>query len=254
MTTPSPCADDPALARLARRFERLPWTCGRPQAPGIVETGDWFDWSAHETTPDQRRIEQYVERFDLSSSDILHVGSGNSSLALRLADRARWIIATTLSPLEVRIGNDLRLPNYTVRVANKFDGAMPDCLDRFDFIVDNNPTTYACCLTHLLSMLRGYAASLRDGGSLVTDKVGLAWSLDPQTNSVSWGLSVEEFAAIAAEAGLAVSQDGPTIVLATRGKPRPLSLRERVGWMLRRGRRALRRRLRPQPSPPAIAP
>jgi hypothetical protein len=43
------------------------------------------NWSQKWTTPDQLRIERYIDRFDLRSKRILHIGIGNSGLARRVS-------------------------------------------------------------------------------------------------------------------------------------------------------------------------
>ena len=69
------------------RFSELPFDCGNDISPGIIYGPDLRDWSAKATTPDQYRIEKFIDRFDLRDKRVLHVGIGNSGLAKRFHRR-----------------------------------------------------------------------------------------------------------------------------------------------------------------------
>jgi hypothetical protein len=235
-----PVSDEAALRALhAERFAALPFDCGQELQPGVADVDEWRDWSAMPTTPDQLRIEDYIDRFALAGKALLHVGSGNSLLARRFARRAAKIVGTTVVPAEVRCGEAMGIGNYRVLLHNKYRGGDGMAGDRFDFIVDNNPATFCCCLTHLSRMLGFYGQSLAEGGQIVTDRVGLGWTMEGAHSR--WSLDFDDLAAVARLAGLdAHDVGGGTIVLA-RGappKPGPIALGQRV---LRRGARALRR-------------
>lgn len=213
---------DPLAALWDRRFRELPIDCGRHLNPGIVDVDAWRDWSRFETTPDQLRIEDYLDRFDLRDKSILHIGMGNSGLASRFAKRARRIVGTTVVESELREARVLGLPNYSTVLHNKHSGDDPSISGRFDFIVDNNPTTFCCCLTHLDVMLGFYAARLAPGGQIVTDRVGLGWTTNAPGAIARWGFSFEDLAACAELHGLeAFRIDQNIYVLARQKPPRP---------------------------------
>ncbi|MBX3440018.1 MAG: hypothetical protein KF861_21185, partial [Planctomycetaceae bacterium] len=71
---------------------------------------------------------------------------------------------------------------------------------RYDFIVDNNPTTFCCCRQHLSTMLSSYTALLRPGGVILSDVVGLDWTTQP--NDPRWKLTAEEWFALGRFFGL----------------------------------------------------
>jgi hypothetical protein len=101
-----------ALADLRnRRFPSLPLDCGKECDPGIVDVAQWRDWTRMETTPDQLRIEDYLDCFDLADKRILHIGIGNSGLARRFSRRALEIVGTTVVEAEALQGACLALPN-----------------------------------------------------------------------------------------------------------------------------------------------
>lgn len=233
--------DREALARLHdERFAELPLDCGRELDAGIADEDKWRDWSAMPTTPDQARIESYIDRFDLRGRAILHVGSGNSLLAARFARRASRIVGTTVVEGEARCGEELaakaKLRNYRVLMHNKYAGAGVLAGERFDFIVDNNPSTFCCCLTHFARMIEFYAGALSSNGQIVTDRVGLGWTSD--NVNPRWRFTAQDLAAVAQLAGLTLYPTGDLTLVLSAGPPRRPTLASLLSRQLRRiGRR-----------------
>jgi hypothetical protein len=62
-----------------------------------------------------------------------------------------------------------------VKVINKFSREMTEVPDSFNFIIDNNPSSFACCLFHFCRMMVSYHGMLGVGGALLTDALGLSW-------------------------------------------------------------------------------
>jgi chitin disaccharide deacetylase len=159
--------------------------CGTDSDPGLhndlPDAADW-DWVARATTIDQLRIEAVLEASDLRGKYLLHVGIGNSSLAQRFAKMAAWIDGITISRAEKAHAESLCIPNYTVVVASKYDPAFSGSLPRkYDFIVDNNLSSYACCKKHFQKMMGSYARLLNPKGMILTDRRGMEWTLgDPR--------------------------------------------------------------------------
>jgi hypothetical protein len=111
----------------------------------------------------------------------------------------------------------------------------------FEAIVDNNPTTFACCLRHVLEMLAWYADSLTPRGVIFTDRVGLGWVVTD--GDLRWGLDRFELADLVAVLGLhVVDIDGSVYgVTKPKGVPRLVRLRR-----LSRLRTLRRRWVRPR--------
>ena len=223
--------DRTALAALReQRFAELPMRCGAKRQPGIDEVEQWRDWTALPTTADQLRIEDYLAAFDLAGKRILHIGVGNSGLAQRFSPRAKEIFGTTISPAEAAHGAALGLPNYRVAVHNKYSGDDDAVAGRFDFIVDNNPTTFGCCLEHFAAMLDFYASRLAPGGQIVTDRVGLGWTVSAPGANTRWGFSFDDLAQVAALAGLSAHRAGRHTYVLSRGVLRRPSLPSRIAY------------------------
>ncbi len=237
--------DSSDLAKLRdSRFPELPLDCGNSVRPGIVDTAEWRDWSDVETTADQLRIEDYLDLFDLSDSDILHIGIGNSGLAQRFADKAKSIFGISVVESEVEQANSLDLPNYRAVIHNKHSGGDERIPAAFDFIIDNNPTTFCCCLEHLARMLELYANRLSPSGQVVTDRVGLGWTTDAPGSNRRWAFSFDDLAAAAALAGLTAARAGPTIYTLSVGRPRRPGIIARWSYEIRTNVRRIARRLK----------
>lgn len=161
--------------------------CGCLDDPGAGhDQPRWTDYSSASTTVDQQGIEAVLDRMDLASARLLHVGVGNSSLARRFARRLSHIVGITISPNEQRRAEQLGYRNYTALLLNKYSPQTRSVLPcEFRYIVDNNLASFACCKYHFFVMMDTYLSKLAIGGCIMTDKRGMAWSAgDPR-----WRLS-----------------------------------------------------------------
>lgn len=202
------------------RFPELQFDCGNEATPGIIDSPDLRDWSRRETTPDQNRIESYIDRFDLRDKRILHIGIGNSGLAKRLHRRAREIVGTSIDEPEILAARGLSLGNYIAVEHNKYSGLQDVASGKFDFIVDNNLTSPCCCIRHLAELFRFLHAKLADGGQIVTDAQGLAWI--PRGSNPRWSFDFDDLTAVANAAGLSAYHANRTVyVLARETPPKP---------------------------------
>jgi hypothetical protein len=207
------------------RFRSLSKDCGHYDHPGVEEVEGWRDWSSFEPTPDQRRIEAWLAELVGPDDRLLHVGVGGSQLAEAFASRAREIIGITISPGEVRRGNALGLDNYRVLLRNKYQH-WADAPDRLDFVVDNNLTSFACCLSHVVTMLAWYSTSLAPTGVVLTDRVGLGWVVSAEGGDPAWAFDLAALRMLAAPLGLRVIDlDGDVYGLTTPSGAARLSQR-----------------------------
>ena len=229
------------------RFQGLLQDCGQEIQPGIEDLKKWRDWSQIKTSRDQLRIERRLLDFVNRDSRILHVGVGNSRLAMRFAHRVRAVVGMTISPDELAQGLGLAIPNYQVLQWNKYRYWSDTSGDGFDAIVDNNPTGFACCLKHVSNLLAWYAEALHPRGAIFTDRIGLAWVVSTPDVVRRWrGFDLEDCAVLGARLGLhAINIDGNVYALVKhagyerieqlrryRNWPAPLR-----GWLSRAGRR-----------------
>ena len=199
------------------RFENLPLDCGNRDNPGVVYNEDIRDWSDKETTPDQRRIERYIDRYDLGGKRVLHIGIGDSGLAQRFHQRVNEIVGTTIDEPEMTVARSLALPCYSYVLHNKFSPWEGVVEGKFDFILDNNPTSPCCCVRHLAELFDFYEAKLAEGGQIVTDRQGLRWV--PQGADPRWGLSFDDLALVAGVAGFSAFRMNKTVYVLSRKLP-----------------------------------
>ncbi len=158
-------------------YEGCPEICGRFDNPGApLESDRFLDSSKKPTTVDQSRIEDVIDSMSPDGLRILHVGVGNSSLAQRFASRVASVIGATRSSNEKELADSLRLPRYSVFLANKYGREFPSLAGKgHHLIVDNNLASFACCKFHFYRMMDSYIGALNKDGMILTDQRGMDW-------------------------------------------------------------------------------
>lgn len=219
------------------RFPELPEDCGGPAFAS--EDEDLRDWSRKTTTPDQYRIERYIDRFDLRDRRILHIGIGNSGLARRFHGRVGEIVGTTLDEPEIELARRLGYPNYRVVLHNKYSGAAEAIPGRFDFILDNNLASACCCVTHLAELFKLLEGKLSENGLIVTDREGLAWI--PRGTNPRWSFNLNDLAALASVAGFDAWRINRNTWVLCHGRPGHPALGPRLRASIRRMHRFAKR-------------
>jgi hypothetical protein len=218
-----------------REFAELPFDCGNSTDPGVRYCEDLRDWSDKATTPDQRRIENYIDRFDLRQKRILHIGIGNSGLARRFYRRVREIVGTTIDEPEMKVARSLAAPNYSFVLHNKFSGRHDVVDGLFDFILDNNPTSPCCCVRHLAELFEFYDKKLALGGQIVTDRQGLGWI--PDDTNPRWSFDFDDLKSVGATAGFSAYRANRRVYVLSRSAPPSPSLASLSRHLLRRAGR-----------------
>lgn len=156
-----------------RPFASFKEYCSSEQ-PGVSSNDEAIDWTQQKTTPDQARIEAVLDTMALTGAQLLHVGVGNSQLARRFAGRVRSIDGLTAHQNEKTYAEALAIVNYTVYVLNKYSREAGSVLPHtYDFIIDNNLASFACCKMHFFVMLENYVAVLRSRGRILTCQIGM---------------------------------------------------------------------------------
>jgi len=176
------------------QYESCPDVCGRMDSPGLaLDMPLWVDHTRDETTVDQARIEAELDKMDLSGKNILHVGVGNSRFAERFASRVNLIDGLTVSRNEKALADSFEIDNYTVYFLNKYGREFVlTIINKYDFVVDNNLASFACCKYHFYLMLDSYIWSSKPGGQILTDQQGMDWVIeDPR-----WKLTYQDLLAL----------------------------------------------------------
>jgi len=176
------------------QYESCPEVCGRMDSPGLaLDMPLWVDHTRDETTVDQARIEAELDKMNLSGKNILHVGVGNSRFAERFASRVNLIDGLTVSRNEKVLADSFEIDNYTVYFLNKYGREFVLTIkNKYDFVVDNNLASFACCKYHFYLMLDNYIWSSKPGGQILTDQQGMDWVIeDPR-----WKLTYQDLLAL----------------------------------------------------------
>lgn len=198
-------------------YESCREVCGNFETPGVaLDVPAQVDFSKRKTTYDQARIEDELDKLDLTGKNLLHVGVGNSQLAERFASRVNLIDGLTVSPNELARAASLGLPNYTVFLINKY-GREFVMANRYDFVIDNNLAGFACCKYHFYSMLDRYVAVMTRGGKILTDQEGMDWTYgDPR-----WKMTYEDLVGLEARFPLRAARVTDQVYALEHVLPRP---------------------------------
>ncbi len=162
-------------------------------------------WLTIATTPDQQRIENYLEQLGLTKKNILHVGTGNSSFAKKFYLTNR-IDSITIVDDELNYARVLNLPNYNCLKINKYANEMLQLTTKYDVITDNNLSSFACCNVHFKNMMLNYFSLLNANGFIITDTKGMAYHQD-----FAFPTTIEEIQTILPEA--VIEKFGETVLI-----------------------------------------
>lgn len=134
-------------------------------------------WENKNTSFDEREILKYL-KFKLNNKKkILHIGIGNSHLAQKI-NLFQSIDGITISQNEIDFANSLNVKNYNVYFLNKFKfNGLINLFKykKFDFIIDANIKSYACCKDAFHKLLKDYKFLLNKKGSIITSYRGMKW-------------------------------------------------------------------------------
>ena len=190
-------------------YESCTEVCGNPERPGLaLDMPLWVDHTREETTIDQAAIEAQLARFELGGKNLLHVGVGNSKFARRFAGQVNLIDGLTVNRAEKALADSQEIGNYAVYLLNKYSREFILTIKhRFDFIIDNNLASFACCKFHFYLMLDNYVWSLKPGGQILTDQRGMDWVIEESR----WKLTYEDLQALAEKFPLRAARLSDTV-------------------------------------------
>ena len=182
--------------------------CGNPDDPGMPSY--YSDWDQSETTVDQLAIEDALDAMQPSVDEqILHVGIGNSGFAQRFAPRVKLVDGITVSQNEASFAESLSIDSYTVHLVSKYSRQFLLTIEnKYDYIIDNNLASWACCRFHLYTMFENYRWCLRPGGRILTDQRGMDWTADGDPRRL---LSYDDLDALGALFGLVTARVNDTV-------------------------------------------
>lgn len=177
--------------------------CGNLEQPWVTLNSAAVDWTQQETTRDQTHIEAVLDTMAVTGASILHVGVGNSRFAQRFASRARRIDGLTVHRNEKAHADALGIPNYTVYMLNKYSPEFVSVItNTYDFIIDNNLASFACCKYHFAVMCEHYLRALTPHGQILTCQIGM----DAYHGPFGWVMTYADLVSLESKYPVHVSQ------------------------------------------------
>lgn len=151
-------------------------SCSDSQLPSIsYSDGSWVN---RNTTADLRAIELFLAKVS-DPIDVFQAGVGNSSLFGAIENKARRLVGITIIQDEIDYARKLYPKDFGIRyhvgLLNKYTETLTDLAGQFDFVVDNDLSSYACCKTHFNSMLKAYHSMLKPKGAILVGLRGLGY-------------------------------------------------------------------------------
>ena len=181
------------MSEQMRTYDTSTAFCGNLAQPWVTRISEAVDWTQQETTRDQVRIEAVLDTMAVTGTSMLHVGVGNSKLAQRFASQARRIDGLTVHQNEKTQADALGIPNYTVYVLNKHSQEFVSVLTHtYDFIIDNNLASFACCKHHFSVMFENYLRALTSHGQILTCQIGM----DAYVGAFGWVMTYADLVSL----------------------------------------------------------
>jgi len=107
----------------------------------------------------------------------------------------------------------LGIPNYTVYVLNKYSPEFASVItNTYDFIIDNNLASFACCKYHFSLMFENYLRVLSPGGQILTCQIGM----DAYHGYFGWVMTYADLVSLERQFPMHVSQLTDVVYAITR--------------------------------------
>jgi hypothetical protein len=198
----------------ASAYETCPEVCGNLENPGVaLDMPLWIEHTDLDTTVDQLRIEEALSLMDWRNKNILHIGVGNSRFARRFASGAALIDGLTVCRSELDRAQSLGIPNYTVYFLNKYGREFLLTLtNHYDFVIDNNLASYACCKYHFYRMLDNFLWAMKPGAMILTDQRGMDFTVAEKR----WVLCYQDLQALQRKFPVRVARINDTVFAIAR--------------------------------------
>ena len=181
------------MSEETRTYDTYKAFCGNLKQPWVTRISEAVDWTHQETTRDQVRIEAVLDTMAVTGTSMLHVGVGNSKLAQRFARQARRLDGLTVHQNEKTHADALGIPNYTVYVLNKYSPEFVSVITKtYDFIIDNNLASFACCQYHFAVMFENYLRALTSHGQILTCQIGM----DAYVGAFGWVMTYADLVSL----------------------------------------------------------
>ncbi len=156
-------------------------------------------WVNRKTTADLKRITKFLEA-EKAPFSIFQIGVGNSSLYENIREKTSRFAGITIVEDELQLTKEKFSRDfgstYDVRIMNKYSNEITEFDTGFDYIIDNDLSSYACCLHHFHIMLDCYRDLLSSEGAILIGIDGLRYF------DSGFGLTLNNIKRIAKKHGL----------------------------------------------------
>lgn len=135
-------------------------------------------WENREQTQDESAICEYLESISplINKSKLLHIGVGSNTLYKRLEHFNKFsITGITVSINEYENALKLHSSSYIVFLLNKYNPSASSIFKLYNFIVDNNPTSYGESKEQDIMYFSYILTHLKKGGEFLTHTLGLSY-------------------------------------------------------------------------------
>ena len=147
-----------------------------PDCRSIFPLVNYCYWENKPQTTDEKEILHFLIKKKILKKNILHVGIGNSEVALQLG-KYNKIVGITISKPEILSAKKKLIKNYKTYLINKYSNKL-NLLKKykFDIVIDINLKSYSCCKKAFEKMFSTLSSLLNKNGFLITNKKGMNWS------------------------------------------------------------------------------
>jgi len=147
-----------------------------PNCRSVLPLGNYSYWENKPQTTDEKEILHFLIKSKILKKNILHIGIGNSEIALKLSEYNN-IIGITISKPEILSAKKKLIKNYKTYLINKYSNKL-NLLKKykFDIVIDINLKSYSCCKKAFEKMFSTLSSLLNKNGFLITNKKGMNWS------------------------------------------------------------------------------
>ena len=142
------------------------------------DDSNYLYWENRDTTSDEISIPEFINKNYFNEKlNILHVGIGNSYIALNI-NNFKKLDGISISGNEIAYAKKFNIKNYDIFFLNKFtkDGFHLNNLNNYDIIIDVNLKSFSCCKIAFENLFSNYVSMLRNRGRIITGKKGMNWS------------------------------------------------------------------------------
>lgn len=147
----------------------------------LISTITYTDgsWISRGTTSDLKSMQVFLGSIE-QPVKVLQIGIGNSSLFESLQGKLNnTVVGITIVSDELEYAKSV-FPDefgnrYKVFIVNKYSDEIRTVGSGFDYIVDNDISSYACCKYHFFRMLKNYHQLLNQGGTVLVGHRGLEY-------------------------------------------------------------------------------